>query len=152
MAKIHTNGRQAFNVPNTDEGRLFIKLGRQFANFDAVHMRRMGRAADRKAAYVKAGDPNGGSRYARQSRVPIAGADWFALYVFPRGMRGVGGVQRATEPLNPKVYAAPADVADTVIWGEFLKLAKRFANRSAVRTRQVGASLHVRLNPNLQTV
>lgn len=79
---VKTDGKQAFNVPNNDEGREFLRLAKKFANYPAMSMRKHGRAQNRLAAFERVGRVNS-SAWERRCRVPLAGAEWIALYIVP---------------------------------------------------------------------
>ena len=64
MSSITTNGSQAFNVPNNDEGRTFLRLMRKFINRPRWRYRGMGR----------------GDRFGQRS-VTQSRSKWIALYL-----------------------------------------------------------------------
>lgn len=82
---IETKGNQTFSVPNTPEGRHFISLCSKFLNKGKMKKSVMGRAKDRRKAFKKAHNPRALANHssARQSYVPLNGADWLAVYVRP---------------------------------------------------------------------
>lgn len=67
MSKIKTQGSQAFNVPNTEEGKAFIKLLRKFANYPDCSISCRGRGSRK----------NGGN----QAYIPIRLSEWIAVYI-----------------------------------------------------------------------
>lgn len=73
MTKIKSKGSQTFNVPNTPEGKAFIKLARQFAVKGTKFVSR-GRAKNRKALASYQGEF--GHRDIR-----LQDAEWIAFYV-----------------------------------------------------------------------
>lgn len=79
--KIRTRGNQAFNVPNTDEGRLFLKLLGRFRN-RRWHYRARGRGPRKAygglAAHVPQKFSDWLAVYLRQSKKP---ADWDTVEV-----------------------------------------------------------------------
>lgn len=64
--KIRTQGNQAFNVPNTEEGQLFLRLLRKFRN------RRWFYRARGRGSRKEHGDA---------SYIPKAFSEWFAVYL-----------------------------------------------------------------------
>jgi hypothetical protein len=64
---IKTKGNQLFNIPNTDEGKNFLRLLNKFKNGD-VYYKRMARGSRK----------NGG----KQNFCLVKNADWFAVYQY----------------------------------------------------------------------
>ena len=106
MAKIKTKGTQTFNVPNTEEGRLFLSLARKFRN-KGVRIVPLGRAKDRYAAYAKLPPYvvvrgtktliiNRNTKPNRQRGVPQSVSDWMAVYIKRTGVR-----RRSAAPVRP---------------------------------------------------
>lgn len=74
MSKIKTDGNQAFNVPNTEEGKAFIKALRKFSNPKSKNEFIARGRGSRKEYAKKAG------RYTAQCSVSHEFAEWFAVY------------------------------------------------------------------------
>lgn len=79
--RIRTQGNQAFNVPNTEEGHLFIRLLRKFRN-RSWHYRARGRGSRQEH-----GDQHG---------IPQEFAEWFAVYLKDRKAQFVQSFARDT--------------------------------------------------------
>lgn len=66
--RIRTQGNQAFNVPNTDEGHLFLRLLRKFRN-GSWYYRARGRGSRKE--------------HGCQASLPKQFSDWMAVYLTP---------------------------------------------------------------------
>jgi hypothetical protein len=75
MSKIKTDGNQAFNVPNTEEGKAFIKALRKFSNPKSKNEFVARGRGSRKEYAKKAG------RFNAQCSVSHEFAEWFAVYM-----------------------------------------------------------------------
>jgi hypothetical protein len=64
--KIRTRGNQAFNVPNTEEGHLFVRLMRKFRN---------------RGWYYRARGRGSRKEHGDQAGIPQQFAEWFAVYL-----------------------------------------------------------------------
>jgi hypothetical protein len=75
---LKTKGKQLFNVPNTHEGKMFIKLMRKFCN-KQYNLRLMGRGKDRiaRCGLVK----NYKTNHQVRSYIPVDVSEWFAVYL-----------------------------------------------------------------------
>jgi len=75
QTNIRTNGTQMFNIPNNEEGRFFIKLVQKFLNSSKYKISSRGRAKRRRLLAEL------DNRFYNRSDIPIAQAEWIALYV-----------------------------------------------------------------------
>ena len=80
--KIRTRGKQAFNVPNTEEGHVFLKLFRKFRN-RGWHYRARGRGSRQE--------------HGDQGSIEQEYAEWLAVYMTPR---------RSWDDLDPLLEAS----------------------------------------------
>ena len=69
----HRRIKTVFRVPNTEEGRQFIELAREYLNKETYVMRTRGRAENRRE--------KGGDKY----HVHLKNAEWFGIYILPKG-------------------------------------------------------------------
>lgn len=68
VAKQSANCKRLFSVPNTEEGRLFLKLASKFGNHERYRFNRIGRG--------RAEGPFGGCKQ--------ADADWIAINAYDK--------------------------------------------------------------------
>ena len=86
MTKIETLGSQVFSVPNTEEGRLFVRLCHKYLNNIHYGISKKTRAKNRKEKYQKmvdAGIIRYISRFIQSDAPPMPYCDWVAIY-FPK--------------------------------------------------------------------
>lgn len=69
----HRRIRTAFRVPNTEEGRRFIELAREYLNTETYTLRTRGRAENRRA--------KGGDKY----HVALEKSEWFGIFILLKG-------------------------------------------------------------------
>ena len=64
---IESKGNQTFNVPNTEEGRMFLDLANKYLNKEKYSLRARGRGSRKD--------------HGCQASIPKKYAEWFALYL-----------------------------------------------------------------------
>jgi len=85
MNKIETLGSQVFSVPNTEEGRLFVKLCHKYLNNNHYRINKYYRAKNRKARYQEQFDAKARSdipspNVIQMNAPPMPYCDWTAVY------------------------------------------------------------------------
>ena len=85
MKKIETLGSQVFSVPNTEEGRLFVRLCHKYLNNLHYGISKHNRAKNRKARYQEQFDAKARSdmpspNVIRMNAPPMTYCDWTAVY------------------------------------------------------------------------
>jgi hypothetical protein len=107
--RIETLGGQAFNVPNDEEGRTFLRLMRKYLNRPLWRYLARSRGPRKRAgdAFVS---------FSRSLSIPQAESKWLAVYL--GGSGHWGGFSSITRP-NPRPLSAPYAVNSTPPWPEF---------------------------------
>jgi hypothetical protein len=72
--KIETQGNQVFNVPNDEEGRVFLRLLRKYMNRPRWCFRVRGRGPRKKAGDARVS-------FSRSLGIPQAESEWLAVYI-----------------------------------------------------------------------
>lgn len=87
--KIKTNGKQIFNVPNSEEGKLFLELLTKFKNKNSnFKLKKRGRSKNRVESFKKHGKLNVW-RSTRQSYCPFQTSDWVAVYISNKNFNSI---------------------------------------------------------------